>query len=318
MSWGLNLTTTRVRGLEMKGSSLRHIFSPFNALLGVEYVVHVQATNYWGQKASVEKTFLHPEVQLLADGTFPHIHLPDMLSTSETNVAFSLLIQPGTFMSINRHHVLGIRTVDRTIRGEVDPCEDNSKFLQCTYMNFHIHVPGSLFIAFQKPIRIELMFGAKGWPWNDPGLVPELQYWETLEEEWRPAANSCPAGVKSERWNVVHKIYTVTVCHLTQFTVFEVSKPVGEAAAEEVASRPTSNTDMRLPMTLFGVTLLGAFVCAVGYMCVLRRFIKNLAKADCAVNKRLEISKFNFKFPRARNYEIIGLVLGCIEAKFCK
>ena len=35
-------------------------------------------------------------------------------------------------------------------------------------------------------------------------------------------------------------------------------------------------------------------------------------------NKRYEISKFKFKFPRARIYEIIGLVLGCIEATFCK
>ena len=39
---------------------------------------------------------------------------------------------------------------------------------------------------------------------------------------------------------------------------------------------------------------------------------------DWAANKSLEISIFNFKFPRARNYEMIGLVLGCIEAKFCK
>ena len=37
-----------------------------------------------------------------------------------------------------------------------------------------------------------------------------------------------------------------------------------------------------------------------------------------AANKLLETSKFKLKFPRARNLEIIGLVLGCIEAKFCK
>ena len=37
-----------------------------------------------------------------------------------------------------------------------------------------------------------------------------------------------------------------------------------------------------------------------------------------AANKRLEISNFNFKFRRARNYEVIGLVLGCIDADFCK
>ena len=35
-------------------------------------------------------------------------------------------------------------------------------------------------------------------------------------------------------------------------------------------------------------------------------------------NKRFVISKFKFKFPRAGNLEILGLVLGCIEAKFCK
>ena len=41
-------------------------------------------------------------------------------------------------------------------------------------------------------------------------------------------------------------------------------------------------------------------------------------KVHWAANKRFEISKFTFKFPRARNLEIIGLVLGCIEAKSCK
>ena len=37
-------------------------------------------------------------------------------------------------------------------------------------------------------------------------------------------------------------------------------------------------------------------------------------KVAWATNKRLETSKFKFKFPRARNLEVIGLVLGCIEA----
>ena len=42
------------------------------------------------------------------------------------------------------------------------------------------------------------------------------------------------------------------------------------------------------------------------------------AKANWAANKRFEISKFKFKFPRARTYEMIGLVLACIEARFFK
>ena len=37
-----------------------------------------------------------------------------------------------------------------------------------------------------------------------------------------------------------------------------------------------------------------------------------------AASKRLETSKFKFEFTRARNLEIIGLVLGSVEAKFCK
>ena len=52
-----------------------------------------------------------------------------------------------------------------------------------------------------------------------------------------------------------------------------------------------------------------------------RRFTPDAAqKAAWVENKRFVISKFNSKFPRARNLEIIGLplVLGCIEAKFCK
>ena len=43
-----------------------------------------------------------------------------------------------------------------------------------------------------------------------------------------------------------------------------------------------------------------------------------LEKVCWAANKRFEISKFKFKFPRARTYEMMGIVLGCIEAKVCK
>ena len=61
----------------------------------------------------------------------------------------------------------------------MDPCDDNSKVLQCTWMNFHIEarwpalgiyytaslafqVPGSRFVAFEKPFRVELIFGNEG------------------------------------------------------------------------------------------------------------------------------------------------------------
>ena len=41
-------------------------------------------------------------------------------------------------------------------------------------------------------------------------------------------------------------------------------------------------------------------------------------KVIWVANKRFEVSKFEFKFPRARTCEMIGLVLGYIEANFCK
>ena len=40
-----------------------------------------------------------------------------------------------------------------------------------------------------------------------------------------------------------------------------------------------------------------------------------LKKVFWVANKRFEISKFKFKFPRARTYEIIGLVL-CHHLRF--
>ena len=45
---------------------------------------------------------------------------------------------------------------------------------------------------------------------------------------------------------------------------------------------------------------------------------KQFRRVVWVANKRFVSSKFKFKYPRARNLEIIGLVLGCIEAKFCK
>ena len=41
-------------------------------------------------------------------------------------------------------------------------------------------------------------------------------------------------------------------------------------------------------------------------------------KVTWAANKRFKILKIKFKFPIDRTFDFLGLVLGCIEANFCK
>ena len=53
------------------------------------------------------------------------------------------------------------------------------------------------------------------------------------------------------------------------------------------------------------------------YLLLLSRLAKIVRNCIWVANKRFEISKFKFQFPRARTYEI-RLILGCIEAKFFK
>ena len=67
----------------------------------------------------------------------------------------------------------------------------------------------------------------------------------------------------------------------------------------------------------FAGSLSGAF-CGVSGGHTTQHHCSTGEKVFWVANRRFEISKFKFKFPRARTYEIIGLVLGCIEAKFCK
>ena len=59
--------------------------------------------------------------------------------------------------------------------------------------------------------------------------------------------------------------------------------------------------------------------CRQGIMASVESFLQR--NVDWAANKRFDISKFKFKFPRARTYEMRGArsrLYDSIEAKLCK
>ena len=108
------------------------------------------------------------------------------------------------------------------------------------------------------------------------------------------------------------------------YSIMVIEAPPGRPY---VPVSPTMQCVMNLTCQFFFVYLmLWAFVTTKQFTSGMDGFLNiaistmDSARATVhwAANKRLETSKCKFKFPRARNLEMIGLVLGCIEANFCK
>lgn len=185
---------------------------------GLDYVVHLRAFNHWGNSRVSERSFQHPKVSAYATGQFDRITLPPMLSSTQTRVYLNVYVKPGSFISSISSEILTFRNVDRK-SGDADACVFVSQALACTYINFHIEVPGSQFVFFRRPIQLEISFGPQGW--LDEQSWPQLRYWETYHEEWRLAVDSCTRSQAFEQWDRSVKIYRVSLCHLTQFAIFK-------------------------------------------------------------------------------------------------
>jgi len=85
--------------------------------------------------------------------------------------------------------------------------------------------------AFQKGINISMVYDVEGLlssrELTEEELnrqVPQMQYWDTETSSWKLAADSCnPAMEYNDR---VARVYTVTICHFTQFGLFFFQAPV--------------------------------------------------------------------------------------------
>lgn len=235
----------------------------FHAMLGLEYVFTLRAYNYWGDAIAIHKTFLHPSISVIADGSYKMIHLPDFLSAQKTNVTFYAILKENSFLSFNSLRALSFRTINRE-SGDVEPCDQNSQLLRCTLLNFHVEVPQTQFIVFRQPIRLQFIWGRAGW--QDIYFKPQLRYWEDYHEEWRIAADSCPPHQKFERWNDLHKVYTVAICHLSQFAVFELFSPPPPTTTAPPPPRPESDTNPMFFVVAGIIILVLLCICSMGYL----------------------------------------------------
>jgi hypothetical protein len=258
MTWGYNLSWPIVKNV----TKTTYEFATFQAMIGVEYTVYIRAWNIWGEYTLVKSVFLHPSLDLIADGGYSIIRMPDFMSTQQTNVSFHVLIPKNGFLSVNPLKVLTFGAVDRA-GGDQDPCEANSKLMKCTFLNFHIEVPTAQFVVFRKPIRLQFHFGSKGW--QDPYLRPQLRYWEAYHEEWRPVSDSCPAEQVYDRWNTLHQIYEISICHLSQFALFEYFVPPSKPTLPPPPPRVQSYSDPIFFIILAGSAVGGVLICCACY-----------------------------------------------------
>lgn len=282
--WGQNLSTAEVLGLT---SVQQWTFDQFPAMLGVEYQVYVRAFNYFGQNTTVVRTFLHPQFELIGDGTLSMMMLPKMLSPTQKTVPVNVLVPKDSFLSLNPLKILKFRAANRSA-GDQDPCRENSRVLRCTQLNFHMEVPATQFVIFKRPIRLQFIFGREGW--QDTYFRPRLRYWETHDDLWRDAESTCPQEQVYDRWNKLHRIYEVSVCHLSQFAVFEVFEPAAPTIPPPVPGRPESYAGATFFIVLAGCVVGGALICCVCYFGCARRRRANIVYKDMgikSVNDRL-------------------------------
>jgi len=259
IEWGSNLSTPEVNSL----NATQYTFGEFSALLGAEYQVYIRAFNAFNESVTTSRTFLFPKFHMIADASSKEVvALPDMLSPGQSHVSSNVLVAKDSFLSLNPWKVLTFRSVNKSA-GDQDACRLNSPTVMCTDMNFHMEVPASQFVVFRKPITLQFLFGRKGWP--DLYFRPRLRYWEAHEDTWRDVAATCPPDQVFDRWNELHRIYEISVCHLSQFAVFQEFEPVAPTTAAPPSPRPESYGGATFWLILGGSAILGVLVCCVCY-----------------------------------------------------
>jgi len=275
IEWGNDLATNVVESLP--GTAVA--FSDFETLLGIDYTGYVRAYSFYGQSVTVSSIFTYPEVELIANGTYPVIPLPHLLSTTQTDVEVSLIVPANGFLSVNNLKVISFKTASTSL-GDRDPCIDELTDMQCTLINFHLEVPDSEFVVFREPVRLQFIFGAEGWP--SLAFRPQLYYWEDFVEEWRPTDATCAAEKVYNRWNEQHRIYEVSICHFSQFSIFQVFDVATTSTAAPASDSDDSFDDPLFWVVLLSAIALGVLACCFGYWAFMH---PKMQEKDISINQ---------------------------------
>eukprot|EP01029_Cantina_marsupialis_P021981 TRINITY_DN533_c0_g1_i11.p1 TRINITY_DN533_c0_g1~~TRINITY_DN533_c0_g1_i11.p1 ORF type:complete len:1616 (+),score=685.93 TRINITY_DN533_c0_g1_i11:580-4848(+) len=117
--------------------------------------------------------------------------------------------------------------------GNVDPNEtappaSNMKFGDYTFTMVAADDDGNPQhgYVFQKPIILTMQFKADqifGDEGNADAMIPQLNLYDVETDSWINAKDSCDEPWEEVNWST--KIYSVAVCHLTQFGMFYQEKP---------------------------------------------------------------------------------------------
>ena len=115
---------------------------------------------------------------------------------------------------------------------------------------------------FAKPVLLTLAFKRPSYLPATAKWAPQLNLYNVDTRKWEPAVQSCPVADRFEEIDAINELYTVAICHLTQFGLYYQQAPVaavnmtsisGPGSASRLSQRQvvTPNGDVVASSTLF-------------------------------------------------------------------
>ncbi|CEL93168.1 unnamed protein product [Vitrella brassicaformis CCMP3155] len=259
--WGFTESIDALTNLE--GSEV--LLPDFPLHFGLDYVFTLTAYTHFGEGVSVERVYYHPRIYLNANGTYDSISLPPLFSPNQQPTAWELQTQRDMFM-LDDLAVIEVRSVNGT--ADPNPCKANDAVKVCSDINFHLSGATAEYLVFKAPLTIQFTFTALGWPSRQ---VPFLFYFEPVYELWEPAFLTCPEGLKRDSWSPSTLVYSVRICHLSQFALFQIPDDasrdslVPPSTAEAAIVRGRGETPWWIYLIVAGAVLLAVSGCCIFY-----------------------------------------------------
>lgn len=130
---------------------------------------------------------------------------------------------------------------------------------------------------FAKPVVITLYFDVGGLADRKAGQSsgggasdwsPQLNFWDTGTQQWINARDTCDESQRFEKTDFDLRIYSVAICHLTQFALFYQQRPVALIAppASPALALASNDTATLALMPAYAASLLTANASQVPFL----------------------------------------------------